>query len=508
AMTQGGYTLAGAVDSSDKQQEELLEIDLIRHPGKPLGIEFLFGHLSLPRGPTSGLFVRRVDRQTAGSDSGEASLLEEGDFVLSANGQELRTAATEAAALEAIRKAGRQCRLRVLRSDFVRSEFLNCLVRSLNGGGVIGGSRRGPSAVDDDVAVHQRRPQQQRQRRAAAESASPTRSRHQAPLPPTQKQPQSMPALSSGARVPLAKLELALARLGYRFTAGELAELRNSVGGGGSGSVPFGQFVAAVSDIIGRRWGAGNQLEIEEAVVVPAAAAATSAAAPLSQRHRQSGGFEARDKLDVVDSGAAKQRPFVAATSTSTGSQTALTGPAQDAAVAAAKSEARELADQCAALQRRLDDAEAANERDRRRLAVLAGELRKSGRHSNRLATALQATLDLLGRLANLDQAERAEADAVAVRAAELLSNEGVDGNDDLPPGWEPAQLRPGGAEAAAAVFANHAEGRVARQPPAAGNSKRAEQEAEPEVDGPKRLQRYRMDILDRNGVPVRQIAL
>uniref|UniRef100_A0A1I8FMM0 BZIP domain-containing protein n=1 Tax=Macrostomum lignano TaxID=282301 RepID=A0A1I8FMM0_9PLAT len=210
-----------------------------------------------------------------------------------------------------------------------------------------------------------------------------------------------------------------------------------------------------------------------------AAAAATSAAAPPSQRHRQSGGFEARDKLDVVDSGAAKQRPFVAATSTSTGSQTALTGPAQDAAVAAAKSEAaNELADQCAALQRRLDDAEAAIERDRRRLAVLAGELRKSGRHSNRLATALQATLDLLGRLANLDQAERAEADAVAERAAELLSNEGFDGNDDLPPGWEPAQLRPGGAEAAAAVFANHAEGRVARQPPAAGNSKRAEQEA------------------------------
>uniref|UniRef100_A0A1I8GQL2 PDZ domain-containing protein n=1 Tax=Macrostomum lignano TaxID=282301 RepID=A0A1I8GQL2_9PLAT len=428
-MTQGSYTLAGAVDSSDKQQEELLEIDLIRHPGKPLGIEFLFGHLSLPRGPTSGLFVRRVDKQTAGSDSGDASLLEEGDFVLSANGQELRTAATEAAALEAIRKAGRQCRLRVLRSDFVRSEFLNCLVRSLNGGGVIGGSRRGPSAVNDDVAVHQRRPQQQRQRRAAAESASPTRS----PTRRRRRRLSSSRTLSSGARVPLAKLELALARLGYRFTAGELAELRNSVGGGGSGSVPFGQFVVAVSDIIGRRRGAGNQLEIEEAVVVPAAAAATSAAAPPSQRHRQSGGFEARDKLDAVDSGAAKQRPFVAATSTSTGSQTALTGPAQDAAVAAAKSEARELADQCAALQRRLDDAEAANERDRRRLAVLAGELRKSGRHSNRLATALQATLDLLGRLANLDQAERAEADAVAERAAELLSNEGVDGNDDLP---------------------------------------------------------------------------
>uniref|UniRef100_A0A1I8INY3 PDZ domain-containing protein n=1 Tax=Macrostomum lignano TaxID=282301 RepID=A0A1I8INY3_9PLAT len=468
-MTQGGYTLAGAVDSSDKQQEELLEIDLIRHPGKPLGIEFLFGHLSLPRGPTSGLFVRRVDRQTAGSDSGEASLLEEGDFVLSANGQELRTAATEAAALEAIRKAGRQCRLRVLRSDFVRSEFLNCLVRSLNGGGVIGGSRRGPSAVDDDVAVHQRRPQQQRQRRAAAESASPTRSRHQAPLPPTQKQPQSMPALSSGARVPL-ELELA-------WRLGKAGRLRNSVGGGG----------CAVRSVRGRR-----QRHHRQAVLT----------AEALIRHRQSGGFEARDKLDVVDSGAAKQRPFVAATSTSTGSQTALTGPAQDAAVAAAKSEARELADQCAALQRRLDDAEAANERDRRRLAVLAGELRKSGRHSNRLATALQATLDLLGRLANLDQAERAEADAVAVRAAELLSNEGVDGNDDLPPGWEPAQLRPGGAEAAAAVFANHAEGRVARQPPAAGNSKRAEQEAEPEVDGPKRLQRYRMDILDRNGVP------
>uniref|UniRef100_A0A1I8FIW8 C2 domain-containing protein n=1 Tax=Macrostomum lignano TaxID=282301 RepID=A0A1I8FIW8_9PLAT len=174
-----------------------------------------------------------------------------------------------------------------------------------------------------------------------------------------------------------------------------------------------------------------------------AAAAATSAAAPLSQRHRQSGGFEARDKLDVVDSGAAKQRPFVAATSTSTGSQTALTGPAQDAAVAAAKP--RELADQCAALQRRLDDAEAANERDRRRLA---------------------ATLDLLGRLANLDQASGPRPTPLPCGPAELLSNEGVDGNDDLPPGWEPAQLRPGGAEAAAAVFANHAEGRVARQPP------------------------------------------
>uniref|UniRef100_A0A1I8FCB9 HECT domain-containing protein n=1 Tax=Macrostomum lignano TaxID=282301 RepID=A0A1I8FCB9_9PLAT len=426
-MTQGGYTLAGAVDSSDKQQEELLEIDLIRHSGKPLGIEFLFGHLSLPRGPTSGLFVRRLTGRPLEVTAERPACLRRATLSCPLMARSSAQPPTEAAALEAIRKA----------------VSLNCLVRSLNGGGVIGGSRRGPSAVDDDVdvAVHQRL------------DASPVIGR------------QSSAGKAGAGAGPV----------GYRFTAGELAELRNSVGGGGSGSVPFGQFVAAVSDIIGRRWGAGNQLEIEEAVVVPAAAAATSAAAPLSQRHRQSGGFEARDKLDVVDSGAAKQRPFVAATSTSTGSQTALTGPAQDAAVAAAKSEARELADQCAALQR----------------AAWTTLRQPTSATGDVCATALQATLDLLGRLANLDQAERAEADAVAVRAAELLSNEGVDGNDDLPPGWEPAQLRPGGAEAAAAVFANHAEGRVARQPPAAGNSKRAEQEAEPEVDGPKRLQRY-----------------
>uniref|UniRef100_A0A1I8F484 SAM domain-containing protein n=1 Tax=Macrostomum lignano TaxID=282301 RepID=A0A1I8F484_9PLAT len=284
--------------------------------------------------------------------------------------------------------------------------------------------------------------------------------------------------------VPLAKLELALARLGYRFTAGELAELRNSVGGGGSLQRAVRSVRGrAVSDIIGRRSRSSGHL----------GGGPTFAAAPSIRRlrsPRQTGRRRQRRGEATAVCRCYVDIDWLA---------DCADRPGQDAAVAAAKSEARELRPVRAALQRRLDDAEAAIERDRRRLAVLAGELRKSGRHSNRLATALQATLDLLGRLANLDQAERAEADAVAERAAELLSNEGFDGNERPAARLGAGAAAAGGAEAAAAVFANHAE---ARQPPAAGNSKRAEQEAEPEVDGPKRLQRYRMDILDRNGVP------
>uniref|UniRef100_A0A1I8FG54 BRCT domain-containing protein n=1 Tax=Macrostomum lignano TaxID=282301 RepID=A0A1I8FG54_9PLAT len=300
--------------------------------------------------------------------------------------------------------------------------------------------------------------------------------------------------LSSGARVPLAKLELRGAgRLGYRFTAGELAELRNSVGGGGSGSVPFGQFVAAVSDIIGRRGGAGNQLEIEEAVVVPAAAAATSAAAPPSQPAPS-----IRRLRSPRQTGRRRQRR---------GEATAVCRcyvdidwladcadrPGQDAAVAAASLRPANLP-----TTRRLDDAEAAIERDRRRLAVLAGELRKSGRHSNRLATALAGYAGPAGPPGK-PRPGRAGRGRRRCRAGRLS----FDGNDDAAASWEPAQLRPGVPRPPPPVFANHAEGRGSSAAAGSrGNSKRAEQEAEPEVDGAKSaLQRYRMDILDRNGV-------